>query len=875
MRVYYCTKLIAYSAFYLSLYAIGLVRSRRTKNERESLQAELLYRCLVAMGPMYIKIGQIAATRSDVVPAPWIPILGRLQDEASAMDEGATRRWLKEAYDCPLEEVFSSFDYEPVASASIAQVHRAVLNDGSQVAVKVIKKDVRAKMKQNLGALELILSAAHLISARARELEVKKRFAELSLLLIRQTDLTEELKSQQTVKANFEGHRYVIVPDMYPEVSNSKVLVMDYMEGIPGKECHKVEFDRKSLARRLQDSIYTMLYMHGVCHGDPHPGNIFFTRDGRLILLDFGITVELTEDEKWGLSSFYYACTRKEWEIAAERFTKHFVTDSEKIYESWLAYLTEITAVLKYHFDECDNRWSTISYFKDVNQVLRRFKAKYTSSFTKVELVFLSCEGFASMIDPEIDIWANARVFTDRYSPYMSREVKNEFEDHFQELMPRSLALRNEASRHLVAPTHIHRYFFPSAYPVFIRKAEGGYFYDWDGNRFVDLSGGYGPHILGYKHPAIQKALADGIESGLVNAIGCEPEIELAKRLVNAFLPDGKVILCNSGTEANLIAIRLARAYTRKNRVAKFEGHYHGWSDQGMVSSWFRFSGSIKRPVPISGCQGTDKNTVSQTSVFQYGDYDALSLLADEARELACVICEPMPSSIAKCDVEFLKKLRDLCSRYNILLVFDEVVTGFRVTYGGAQTLADVRPDLTTLGKIIGGGLPCGAVVGSSEIIDIAKSSEDPFLDYEQKAFVGGTMSGNSLTCQAGVAVLDHLKENQDVYTKLNDNCITLAGSFRETAISLGVDLILEARNSIFSLTFGHKSSSFYRKKQSGSNFKANIALAYYMRKHGVYLPELHSFMISAAHSTEDLGFVGDAFRCSLSEMVEDGFFVH
>ena len=234
-----------------------------------------------------------------------------------------------------------------------------------------------------------------------------------------------------------------------------------------------------------------------------------------------------------------------------------------------------------------------------------------------------------------------------------------------------------------------------------------------------------------------------------------------------------------------------------------------------------------------------------------------------------------MPSSIAKCDVEFLKSLRSLCTELGIVLIFDEVVTGFRVTYGGAQTLAGVLPDLSTLGKIIGGGLPCGAVVGRAEIVDVARSSQDPFFDYDNKAFVGGTMSGNSLTCQAGIAALDQLNAQRSLYDKLNEHTDWLAQQMRKVAAELGVDFFIEGRHSIFSLTFSHRTSKLYRKKQAGSNFKANIALAYYMRKYGVYIPELHSFMISTAHSLVDLEAVVKAFRQSLEEMSVDGFFVH
>jgi glutamate-1-semialdehyde 2,1-aminomutase len=304
------------------------------------------------------------------------------------------------------------------------------------------------------------------------------------------------------------------------------------------------------------------------------------------------------------------------------------------------------------------------------------------------------------------------------------------------------------------------------------------------------------------------------------------------------------------------------------------EGHFHGFSDMGMVSSWFRFAGSKHRPEPIAGTEGSDRGTVENTLILQYGHIEGLERLREEAATLACVICEPMPSSLANYDTEFLQALRTICTELDIPLIFDEVVTGFRVTYGGSQKLTGITPDLTCVGKIIGGGLPCGGVVGSRKLIDIARSSQDPFFDYEHKVFVGGTMSGNTLSCAAGVAALSHLKQNPEIYVELDRKTNWLADEFRKTATSKGISCRVNARHSIFSLNFTHRTAKFYRDKLAGSNFKATIALAYYMRKHGVYMPELHSFLLSAAHTQEDLEKISFAFEQSLEEMLADDLFV-
>lgn len=865
---------ITHSMGHLLGYAASRVRTPR--DELRAEQAERLLDCLVQAGPIYVKMGQLLATRSDLVPSEWVHTLRRLQDNAPHMDPAETRKAVERELRAPMNSAFREFDLEPVASASVAQVHAARLLDGRKVAVKLVKDGVPEQIDQNLRVMGAAVGVAQRMFSAVADADAVRRFSELATLFRGQADMLHEASRQKIVHRNFAHHPYVRVPRVMPDLVTPRMLTMEFMDGIPGNAvgAQEIRVPSAQLARRLQDTIYTMLYMHGMSHGDPHPGNVLFSPDGDLILLDYGITVELTEDEKWGLSSFYYACSRKEWDTAAERFTAHFVTGSDKIRQHRDRYRADLREVLQHHFDTVSNRWSTIGYFQDVSTLLKKYGARYTTSFTKVELVFLSCEGLATQLDPEIDIWENARKFTDRYSPYMSDAVRARFDERFGGLIPKSLKLRDQADSLLVAPTHLHRYFFPSTYPLFVKEATGGRIRDLDGNEYVDLSGGYGPHILGYAHPVVTEAITSGVAAGIVNGIGHEPELRLAELLVHAFPAARKALLCNSGTEAVLLATRLCRAYRRRTVVAKFEGHYHGFSDQGMVSSWFRFSGDKHAPDPVAGALGADENVVRNTLVLQYGDIAGLERLREHADDLACVICEPMPTSTTTIDVEFLSALRTITAELGIPLVFDEIVTGFRVAYGGAQTLAGIAPDLTCLGKIIGGGLPCGAVVGREEILDVARSSEDPFYDYENKTFAGGTLSGNSLTCQAGAAVLTHLRDHPAIYTALESKTERLRDDLAESTHARGIPCRINARGSIFSLNFSHRSAGVYRERMAGSNFKATIALAYYMRQHGVYLPELHSFVLSAAHTEDDLATTSKAFELSLTEMVDDGLFV-
>ncbi|BBM82283.1 aminotransferase class III-fold pyridoxal phosphate-dependent enzyme [Candidatus Uabimicrobium amorphum] len=846
----------------------------RKRDERLDRFGHHICNCLQSLGPFYIKMGQILATRSDLIPQNITSKLAILQDNVPGDNKAYVKKLLIRELGNDYPKIFSDFDFEALASASIAQVHKATLQSGETVAVKIVKKNVKQQLTGNFFLLNILLWWLLLFFPILKKMRLRERYNEIKKLLVEQTDMVRELAHQKVLYKNFIGHPYIVIPKAYDEFCSQNILVLEYITAIRGQEFSRVNFPKDQLARRLQDSVYTMLYLDGFSHGDPHPGNIFFTEDGKLIFLDFGIVTILSEREKWGLSSFYYACTRNEWDIAVDRFTEHFVTDKQDIHAKIQQYRQDLYNTLKYHFHDKTNRWSTMEYFKDVNQVLQKYNACYTTNFTKVELVFLSCEGFACQIDPQIDIWGNARKFTDRFSPYMSDEVKQKFDRYFQETIPRSLQVTKSAKQHLVAPTHFDRYFFPSTYPLVVKKAYGCKIEDIDNNTYIDVSCGYGPHILGYAHPVINEALQKASQQGSINALGHFPEIELAKIISEAFPSAEKVIFSNSGTEAVIQALRICRAYRKKDMIAKFEGHYHGFSDQGMVSSWFRFSGQKKNPDPIAGTLGSVKSVVNNTLVLQYGDPGALEQLLLRKDELAAIICEPLPTSMAKIDHEFLQQLREFCSTHDIPLIFDEVVSGFRVHYGGAQVVADVEPDLTCLGKIIGGGLPCGAVTGKKELIDVAKSSGDPFIDYEQKTFVGGTMSGNSLSCAAGLATLSYLRENKHIYEQLHEQTNWLTTQLEEIAQNNKISLQVSGYGSIFSFTFSHKKSKFYREKQSGSNFKANLALAYYMRKHGIYMPELHTLMLNAAHNMEDLEKITAAFEKSLCEMTADGIFV-
>lgn len=859
--------------FWIIVYGVRAALTLRVTRDREVAIARLVRGFLLRMGPMYIKAGQVLGTQTGLITAAGAEEFRHFFSGVEPMGRAELHAVL--AQEIPdWRTRYLSFDEEAIAAGSVAQVHRATLLDGSPVVLKIVKYGVREQLTVSTWTLDKILRIANALIPAVRAYGAVNHFAEIRPLLVEQCDMRAEATKQQSILDNFDGHPFVRVPAVYHDESTDEVLVMDYVDAIPGEHADRVRYPAPELARRMQDTVYTMAFFHGLFHVDPHPGNMMFTHDGAMIMLDFGLVGTLSEDDKWALASFYYACIRGEWTLAVERFTTSFVPSAPHLLSD-RDYTDAMQAVLKKHFDEISDHWSTMAFFDDATRLLREHHARVTTAFSLLGLAFLTGEGVVSVIDPNIDVWENARRFTDRFSPFMSDDVKDRFDALIEAQIPRSMAHKNDPERKVIAPTHFDRYALPSAYPLIVETAKGCRLTDIDGNEYIDLASGYGPHILGYGTPVAIDAVTAAINQGAVNALGNVHEIALAEVIAEAFGGDTRVVLSNSGTESVIMALRIARAHTAKQRVAKFEGHYHGFSDQGMVSSWFRYSGAAQTPNPISNSAGAQEALVKDTLVLQYGVERSLQRIVEHAGELAAVILEPMPAVQAGYNAEFLAALVDTCRRHGVLVIFDEVVSGFRVAFGGAQTLAGVRPDLTCLGKIIGGGLPGGAVAGRRDVIETARTSNDPFIDLETRAFVGGTMSGNSITAAAGTAVLTHLRDNPQIYDNLNTKTDYLKGRLEKAAAEVGVPTQVKGARSVFSISFDYARPTLVRDQMAGTNVKATLALSYYMRSHGVYLPELHTMLLNDAHSIDDLDIVADAFAASLSEMDSEGFFVH
>ena len=381
------------------------------------------------------------------------------------------------------------------------------------------------------------------------------------------------------------------------------------------------------------------------------------------------------------------------------------------------------------------------------------------------------------------------------------------------------------------------------AEPIFINHAEGCLIFDEDGNSFVDYIGSWGPMILGHRHPSVIQAVESVLQMGTSFGAPTDLEIKLAEMVIDAVPSIEMVRMVNSGTEATMSAIRLARGFTGRDTIVKFDGCYHGHADTLLVEA-----GSGVATLSIPGSPGVPKSFVVQTLSLPYNDIDTVTKVMEEQGEkIACIIIEPVAGNmglVAPVD-GFLETLRRLTEKNGSLLIFDEVMTGFRVAHGGAQSLYGISPDVTCLGKIIGGGLPVGAYGGKREIME--------YIAPQGPVYQAGTLSGNPLAMAAGIATLTQLKE-PGFYNKLDEKAGRLAVGFKEAAENAGLNAMVDRVGSMLGLFFTDSSVlNFADAKTSDLEMFA----AYYkgMLQKGIYLApsQFEALFVSAAHDTEHI----------------------
>src|SRR5918993_3340320 len=361
--------------------------------------------------------------------------------------------------------------------------------------------------------------------------------------------------------------------------------------------------------------------------------------------------------------------------------------------------------------------------------------------------------------------------------------------------------------------------------PVFIKSAKGAYLYDEDGNQFIDLINSWGPMILGHAHPIIEEAIKEALIDSPSFGAPTAREVEMAELICSIMPSVEKVRMVNSGTEATMSAIRVARGFTGKDKFIKIEGCYHGHGDSFLIAAG---SGALTFGSPDS--PGVTKGTAKDTLIAPFNNLQAIEeIIAKNEKEIAAIILEPVVGNMG-CVIPkpgYLQGLRKLCNEHKVILIFDEVMTGFRLSLGGAQELYNVKPDMTTLGKIIGGGLPVGAYGGKNEIMD----SISPVGPVYQ----AGTLSGNPLAMAAGLAMLRYLKENSQIYQQLNRQTTTLAEEIKKQYESEGLHYTMNQVGSMFTLFFTDKPvHDFDSAKTSDTRRFANYFQL--MLQQGIYL---------------------------------------
>lgn len=427
--------------------------------------------------------------------------------------------------------------------------------------------------------------------------------------------------------------------------------------------------------------------------------------------------------------------------------------------------------------------------------------------------------------------------------------------------MSRSEELYSRAQKHIPGGVNspVRAFNGVGGSPVFFQKGEGAYVYDADGKRYVDYVGSWGPMILGHSHPDVIDAVRKQLDFGLSFGAPTEVEITMADKVCELVPSMDMVRMVNSGTEATMSAIRLSRGYTGRDKIVKFEGCYHGHSDSLLVKAG---SGALTLGVPNS--PGVPADLAKHTITLQYNDINEVKACFEEiGDQIACVIVEPVAGNM-NCipPVEgFLETLREVCDQSGAVLIFDEVMTGFRVALGGAQEKFNIKPDLTTLGKVIGAGMPVGAFGGKREIME--------HISPLGPVYQAGTLSGNPVAMVAGLAVLNKISE-PDFHKTLEAKTSALMAGIQSAADELGVPMVTVSVGGMFGLFFTDqaKVTTFAEvQKCDTDKFKAFF---HYLLEEGVYLAPsaFEAGFTSQAHTDEDIAFTVAAAKRALAKLL-------
>ncbi len=410
-----------------------------------------------------------------------------------------------------------------------------------------------------------------------------------------------------------------------------------------------------------------------------------------------------------------------------------------------------------------------------------------------------------------------------------------------------SQALFHQAQQHLPGGVNspVRAFLAVGGTPRFIKSAQGAYLYDVDGTSYIDYIGSWGPMILGHAQPEVLQAMQTIAQQGLSFGTPCSIEVELAAEICQRMPNIEKIRMVNSGTEASMSAIRLARGFTQRNKIVKFEGCYHGHADSLLVKSG---SGALTFGVPSSA--GVPQSIAAETLTARFNDLNSVTALFERwGNDIAGIIVEPIAANMNMVLPlpEFLPGLRDICDYYGSLLIFDEVITGFRVGPQGAQGLYGIRPDLTILGKIIGGGLPVGAFGGRSDIMN--------HLAPEGPVYQAGTLSGNPVTMAAGLATLRQLQAHH--YSQLSQLTANLTAGISQAAQAAGIALKTVACGGLFGIFFTQDAEIHYYEQVMACNQTLFRHFFHAMLNLGIYLAPsaFESGFLSLAHGKKEIEF--------------------
>ena len=380
-------------------------------------------------------------------------------------------------------------------------------------------------------------------------------------------------------------------------------------------------------------------------------------------------------------------------------------------------------------------------------------------------------------------------------------------------------------------------------YPIFIKSGNGSKLYDEDGNEYVDMIGSWGPMILGHNYPQVLEIVKKELENGTSFGLPTKKEVELAELVKSCFPSIEKLRLTTSGTEAAMASVRLARAFTGKNKIVKFEGCYHGHSDSLLVKA-----GSGLLTFAHQDSNGITEGVVKDTITLPFGDFEKLKETLESEKDIACVIIEPIPANMGLIETkkEYLEKIREITKKEKVVLIFDEVISGFRISLGGAQKVFGITPDLTVLGKIIGGGYPVGGFGGKKEIMDL--------ISPVGNVYHAGTLSGNPISVAAGIETISILKKNTEIYENINTKTENLVNQINELIKKYSIPASVNHFGSLFTIFFSKEKVDTLEKAISSNDEFYSIYFDT-MLKNGIIVPpsKYEAHFISYVHNNEDM----------------------